>query len=48
MTLRNMGLDKTSIKCLVGRSFVTECFCVKTGDFAILEDTIHSAESASG
>jgi len=29
MPLSNLSLDKTSITCLVGRSFVTENFCMK-------------------
>ena len=29
MALRNLSLAKTFIICLVGRSFATECFCVK-------------------
>jgi hypothetical protein len=29
MAMRNLSLGKTFIKCLVGRSFASECFCMK-------------------
>jgi len=36
MTLRNLSLGKTFITCLVGKSFATECFCVKHENFLLL------------
>jgi len=53
MALRNLSLDRTSINCQVGRSFTTECFCVKPETLTLLrtwfivEDMIHSVDSAS-
>ena len=29
MALRNLSLGRIIVTCLVGRSFATECFCVK-------------------
>ena len=41
MTFRNLSQGKSFINCLVGRSFATECFCMKQRGVVIVEDMIH-------
>jgi len=36
MALRHLSLGKTFVSYLVGRSFVTECFCVNHETFVLL------------
>jgi len=36
MALRHLSLGKTFVSYLVGRSFATECFCVKHETFVLL------------
>ena len=45
MALSNLSLGKTFIACLVGRSFATECLCMKHQ--TLLLRTIHSAAEAA-
>jgi len=36
MALRNLSLGKTFVNYLVGRSFATECFCMKRETLLLL------------
>jgi len=36
MALRHLSLGKTFVSYLVGRSFATECFCMKHDTFSLL------------
>ena len=46
MALRHLSLGKTFVSYLVGRSFATECFCMKLENFVLLRhDSLRSSTS---